>query len=182
MNSVITESKPINVLGIDIGFGITGLCYSPFPIDNPVITKLQLKERVVKWERYKLYVQSFFSDRANISLIYAADLVVIEKPFNISGNGRVLMELLGIFKREVIVAGKPLIEVPQTTLKKFATGSGKAEKSQMVKQALKEWCVEADSEDEIDAFWACLLGHCVLSPQLFSKARQDAVKKLTILK
>ena len=125
-------------------------------------------------------------------LIGEADLVCIEKPFGIQGHGKVLVNLLGILQLFLVTQGTSHVEVPQTTLKKFATGYGRAEKSDMVLQAYKGRCgtnlipedysFEAKTEDEVDAFFLALLGHCILSQEHFTKAHQEAVKKLVILK
>ena len=69
------------------------------------------------------------------------------------GNARILLELLGIFKYNLTVLGHTVIEVPQTTLKKFATDSGKAMKRDMVLRAFKEYGIDDVGEDGVDAFW-----------------------------
>lgn len=179
MNRVYKEQR---VLGIDIGFETTGMCYSSYPINKPLIYRLETGDKRTKWPGYKKFVSEFFCNEVNIPNIINSDLIIIEKPFNVPGHGKVLIELLGIFKREFVLWNKSFVEVPQKTLKKFATDNGNAKKSEMVKRALKEYQVEAETEDEIDAFWASLLGHCILQPEKFSKARQESIKKLVILR
>ena len=81
-------------------------------------------------------------------------LVCIEYPFNIKGHAKRNLELIGAIKR--VFKEFTVYEIPQSTLKKFATDKGGAEKSEMVMRAFKEFGVEADTEDEIDAFWVAL--------------------------
>ena len=81
-------------------------------------------------------------------------VVCIEYPFNIKGHAKRNLELIGAIKR--VFKDYTLYELPQSTLKKFATDNGSAEKSEMVMRAYKEFGVEADTEDEIDAFWTAL--------------------------
>ena len=111
-------------------------------------------------------------------LLLKHDFIVIEKPFNIKGHGEVLLQLLGIVKYILFIGDIDFCEIPQMTLKKFATGSGKAQKSDMVKRALKEFGLDVETEDEVDAFWCSKVGKALLEPGKFSKARQDALKKV----
>ena len=91
---------------------------------------------------------------------YCPELIVCEYPFNIKGNGRVLIELYGIIRLHSFRKEIPFVPVPQTTLKKYVTGSGKAEKSDMRVQLYKEYGHEY-GEDECDAFWLAHLGYSI---------------------
>jgi Holliday junction resolvasome RuvABC endonuclease subunit len=106
---------------------------------------------------------AFLNSCNNIITNYVkeSNLVVIEKPFGIMGNGRVLIEILGICKYVCWLNKKRYIEIPQKTLKLFATGKGDATKSDMVLRGYKEHGIDGLSEDEVDAFWLAYLGYCI---------------------
>jgi Holliday junction resolvasome RuvABC endonuclease subunit len=81
-------------------------------------------------------------------------------------------------------AGFPIIEVPPTTLKKWATGKGNAGKDMMIATAARRWS-NVSQNDEADAAWlADLLSYCVedgaRSTVSKSKARDAIVQKLDI--
>jgi Holliday junction resolvasome RuvABC endonuclease subunit len=48
--------------------------------------------------------------------------------------------------------GIPFLEVPPSTLKKWISGHGNAEKSQMVKEVLKRWGYDAEDDDAADSY------------------------------
>jgi crossover junction endodeoxyribonuclease RuvC len=172
----------MKILGIDIGISKLGIC----KVENGRI-KHQVyfsgNKKLKGFEKYKEFIKSHFCHPAIPNLIANADLIIIEKPFNIRGYGAILYELFGIIRYFLILYNKSFIEIPQTTLKKFATGKGNAPKSDMVKHAIKEYGFEAESEDEVDAFWCAMAGLCVrgdrdIDKKSFSKARKDSLKKL----
>lgn len=120
----------------------------------------------------------FIADSVKEKIACAPDIIVIEKPFNVMGNGRILLELLGAVKYALDPSFR-IVEIPQTSLKKFATGMGNAQKSDMVLRAFKEFGVQASSEDEIDAFWMAVFGQHVLNiPEDAPAYRKEAVGKL----
>jgi crossover junction endodeoxyribonuclease RuvC len=52
----------------------------------------------------------------------------------------------------------PFLIVPPSTLKKFATGSGKAEKNIMIREVFRRWEVEAKDDNQADAAALAYLG------------------------
>lgn len=58
----------------------------------------------------------------------------------------------------------PTYPVSVTALKKYATGSGRADKSEMIDAANKEWCalsgttIDATEDDRADALWVAAWG------------------------
>jgi crossover junction endodeoxyribonuclease RuvC len=182
----------LKIIGIDPGMGKMGLCQDVDDcITNKAIvstigTHLNIGNKIVKVTSEEKRL-SFFKDHVVNGLelllyINRADLAVIEAPFGIMGHGRILLELVGMIKFLLIQNKIDFCEVPQSTLKKFATGSGKAEKSQMVLKASKEYGFEAATEDEVDAFWLSRVGKCLLYPEKFSESRRDTLKKIDILR
>lgn len=62
-------------------------------------------------------------------------------------------ELRGLIKLMAYERGARFIAYKPSTIKKFATGYGKAEKSQMIKAARTVLGVEVDDDDEADALF-----------------------------
>lgn len=171
------------ILGIDPGINKMGLCEI---IDNKYTSEVIKAGSLPKKTPPEISRLMFFKYRlANNWHIHngiaQSSLVVIESPFNVPGYGKVLIEVLGTLKYICIIHEADFCEVPQTTLKKFATGSGKAEKSQMVLKASKEFQFEAETEDEVDAFWLAQVGNCLIRPEQYTKQRQEAVSKIKIM-
>ena len=105
------------------------------------------------------------------------ELVACEFPFGSKGNGRINAETFAVIKHYCFKHEIPLIPVAQSTLKKYATGHGKAEKSDMRLQLYKEFTLEY-GEDETDAFWLAHLGYAI---RYFTekKHRQEAARELS---
>lgn len=90
--------------------------------------------------------------------IKSADIVVCEKP-NVYGTGkfssfhamRVLFGMYGIVQAVAGVHGKSLIPVSATTVKKFWTGSGKANKTQMLMLAAERGFESVQDHNECDS-------------------------------
>jgi crossover junction endodeoxyribonuclease RuvC len=69
-----------------------------------------------------------------------------------------LVELSALLKAELMAFGLPWTEVPPTTLKKFLTGSGKAEKQKMLLEVYKRFAIDCKTNDEADAVTLAYFG------------------------
>lgn len=71
--------------------------------------------------------------------------------YSFDSTGRVfqLGELGGLVQMAFWDAQVPFITVPPASLKKFVTGSGKAEKAQMLKATLDKWHIDFQDEDDL---------------------------------
>ena len=79
------------------------------------------------------------------------DIVVIEDyAWSRTTNGPTLGELGGVVRYQLWLRGIPWLTAPSTTIKKFATGSGRASKDEMVAAALPYWS-DISCHDEADA-------------------------------
>lgn len=83
------------------------------------------------------------------------DLVVCEQPHLRGGGSFYLAGLAAVVILWGEVHGVAYAGVHTATLKKHATGNGRAEKPAMVAAAAKRWGIEPGSDDEADAL--CLL-------------------------
>jgi Holliday junction resolvasome RuvABC endonuclease subunit len=164
----LSEKSPTAICGIKLVEGIVPY-YSSYWLDDKEATK------PMKLDFLGTKVVNFTNPDKD-----RPSLAVIEMPFNVKGNGRILLELLAVVENYLYERNIPIVEVAQTTIKKFATGSGKAEKSAMVKQAYKEFGVDRESDDEVDAFWMAYFGY-VLRTGEGKKHRLEAVKKARIV-
>lgn len=106
------------------------------------------------------------------------DLVVVEYPFNIMGNARILVEMFGVIHHYCLSAGYPFMKLEQTRIKKYVTGSGKAEKSDMRMQVFKEYNLDL-GEDQADSFWIAHMGMSYLhgTDKKFRQESIDAIKE-----
>lgn len=71
-----------------------------------------------------------------------------------------IVEIGGIVRYHLRLMGHVPIEVSPSTLKKFATGNGRAEKPDMVSSAQK-FCPHIDDDNMADAFHLVRLGHAL---------------------
>ncbi len=67
-------------------------------------------------------------------------------------------ELGGIIKVTLFLDGIPVAVVPPSTLKKFVTGKGNAQKDEMRLAVFKKWGQEFRTNDEVDAFALAQVG------------------------
>lgn len=75
-----------------------------------------------------------------------------------SGSHAQRIGLAFLIRTALWEAGIPFVLVSPMTLKKFTFGSGKAEKSQMLKAVYKRWGHDCDVDDEADAVALLHLG------------------------
>lgn len=159
-------------IGIDLGTNSTGISI----IDSnskkkPTIFLIESPKKALTIEKvdfiYKAIRDLDFKKNS---------LIAIEKPFAIKGNAKVLLELFGIIKYLLYRRKHTIVEVAQTSLKKFATSSGNAKKSEMVLKAYKEFKIDK-TEDEVDAFWLSKLAEA-LEKEAKESYRRDSIKKI----
>lgn len=90
----------------------------------------------------------------------AAHLVALEGyAFGRPNQAHQIGELGGAVRLELWRRGMPYIEVPPSTVKKYATGSGAAKKEQMLAEAIRRLGYQGSSHDVADALWI----HAVVS-------------------
>jgi len=96
--------------------------------------------------------------------------------FGANNQREALGELGGVLRLALYDASIPIVIVPPTTLKKFATGKGAADKVAMGVQLMKEFRLSYPTTDQTDAHWLCCLGRAYhsLMPNL-SKAREEII-------
>jgi crossover junction endodeoxyribonuclease RuvC len=112
---------------------------------------------------------------------YGPDQVAIEAYSFGSRNSHAhaLGEAGGAFRLALYRRGVATIEVPPTSLKKFATGSGTAEKATVAKELYKRFGVDLSNNDEVDAAGLALacMAHDDPSGFPLTAAQREAMKK-----
>lgn len=88
------------------------------------------------------------------------ELVVIEG-YSYGSKGRAIVslgELGGVLRFELWRTGTPFVEVPPATVKKFATGSGNANKFEVIAAAHTRLGYTRFDDNEADALWLRAIG------------------------
>lgn len=91
--------------------------------------------------------------------------LVLMEDVAFSKNKAYAKEIAGlawIIRMALWKAEMPYVLVQPSTLKKFATGSGKAEKNTVMLQVFRRFGVEAANDNEADAIGLCFLGRALL--------------------
>ena len=148
----------MKIIGLDLSLLSTGVAI----INRGKITlrTITTSPKTPTYERIERIIAFLIEYQCFNSMCQSAELVMIEKPFGILGNGKILVELLGIVKWYLFSDNQgtiPIMEISQTSLKKYATGYGNAQKIDMVNKAYEEFGIRGNN-DEIDAFWLAQLG------------------------
>jgi len=91
-------------------------------------------------------------------------------------------ELGGIYKTQLWKNRIPLYIVAPTTLKKFATGSGKGDKNKIMLNVYREYGLEFKDDDQTDAFVLSQIGLKILQYKHNSLPKNTANYKLEVIK
>jgi Holliday junction resolvasome RuvABC endonuclease subunit len=141
------------ILALDLSLTSTGWCR------DGQTGRIRPKTR--GWERIAEIMGSLEQ------LLAGADLVVLEG-YAYAGRGRAvfdLAELGGIVRWTVRSRGVAFADVPPSSLKKYATGAGNANKDAMLAAAIRRFGFAGTTNDESDAFllW-CMAMHTYGEP------------------
>lgn len=141
----------MRIMGVDLSIACTG-------VGLPDSSTYAIKPRTKGDERL-----NEITDRVYWSAAAGVDLVVIEGLGGIYKGeaARVIPMLHGAVRYRLRERGVPYVEVSPSTLKKFATGSGSADKTAMALAALKRLGREYKTSDECDADWLRIAGRMV---------------------
>lgn len=119
----------------------------------------------------------------DILIRYKPGAVAIEAYSFASRNSHAhsLGEVGGAFRLALYRRNVPSIEVPPTSLKKFATGSGKGEKAAVAKELFKRYGVDLPGNDEVDAAALALgcMAHDDPTGFILTVAQREAIQKFS---
>lgn len=124
---------------------------------------------------------------ANLIGAHNPHIVAIEAPAFGATGGRAhdRSGLWWLLVARLTGAGYPLVEVPPTVLKMWATGAGNADKDKVLAAAIRTWpAVDVDGNDTADALWLAALAarayHHPIDPwPTVPVARARAVTRIT---
>lgn len=170
----------MNILGLDLSLTSTGVAH-------PDGTVERLRPKSFGMERlawFRSTIEDLVFDRtAERSPVL--DLVAIEgysmgPQRGSSGIAQALGELGGVVRLLLYDLEVPTVEIPPSTLKKFATGKGNASKEEMLVAAVRRLGYEGSSNDEADALWlrVAALDAYGLPEIEMPKAQRDALGKV----
>jgi crossover junction endodeoxyribonuclease RuvC len=147
----------MNILGIDASLSNMGYVVLK---EGQILTSGTLRPKARAIER----LVEVYDWLGTICKDYEIGLMAIEGyAYNprIVAHSYELAELGGVIKLFFCQKNISYIVVAPTTLKLFATGSGKAQKSEMMLHVFKRWNVELNTEHEIDAYALAQMGHTI---------------------
>lgn len=134
----------MNIVGLDVSFSRTGVARSDGNWRSLVPPQGIDGMRRISWIRGMIACE-----------VTGADLVVIEGfSFGSQGNSFLdLAQLGGVIRFALFDAGIPFVDIAPATLKKYATGYGRADKPDMVEAARVALGYLGHVHDEADAMW-----------------------------
>ena len=114
---------------------------------------------VWSWGTWKLgFARPLNELQRRLYALNRPDFAVIEKPVGMGYNAMAgNSQKLGVILRWLGEDTRRYRLVAPTTLKKFATGSGRATKEDMLRAAKKKWPT-VSNDHEADALWLCEFG------------------------
>ena len=145
----------MTVLGIDSSLTATGLAWPD--------SARTAKTRTRYWDRIE-----FILDQVGVELAKAPRLVVMEGPaFGAAGQSyHQTAGLWWLIAREVWRNGIPVAIAPPSSIKKFATGKGNADKDAMMLATARTFDWFDGDNNASDALWCAQIGYAVLGGEV----------------
>jgi Holliday junction resolvasome RuvABC endonuclease subunit len=146
------------VVGLDLALNHTGIAHADGTTETFVATADKQAnaglDRMCEIRRHITWVTD----------IIDLELVVIEAlAFDAHDYNRWLAQLTGIIRASLYDRDVPFIVVTPSTLKKYATGSGRSGKAEVLYNARDRLGYKGFSHDEADALWLRAIGWAVLN-------------------
>lgn len=144
------------IMGLDLSLNGTGISV----VDEGL--SIVFSHRVTLNTGTKAFPELYGMERANFIINVMKDIienhqpnVVVLEGYSYGSKGRAVFdlgELGGIVRYVLSNLNIPFYEVPPTTLKKYISGKGNADKDMMMAAALSRYGKSFNSHDECDAF------------------------------
>ena len=145
-NKELAKLKGVRIIGVDPSLTHTGIVV--LDEKGKVINKFTIIPKNTSYKRLQIYEEHF-----NQLCESNPTLFCMEGYATNSKWGRELAgELCGLIKLILFKHKQQLHIVAPTALKKFATGSGKGDKSQIMLAVYKKWHRDFDDEHQTDAY------------------------------
>ncbi len=165
------------VAGIDPGLVNLAICLATTPDDCQTVrfgskpVSRAINDRI---ERYGGLIDTLLEILAK-----CPPLTILIEGYSYHSEGKAILDLAefgGILRHRLLSEFKcDVIEVPPWVLKKYITGTGNANKTQMVAAITKRWGVTFDHDDEYDAYGLARMALCLAGHDEPATADQRAV-------
>lgn len=174
-----SSSKPrkrILYVGIDLSFNATGICVSDKKFKRVTTGLISSRKGDSLFNRVQYisqeirhYIAAQVDERTTIKCIGIEQLSYGSKGQRGAQiaylHYRVRLDLMEWFVKR-FKKDCPLYTVPATTLKKWVTNNGRAQKNLMMKETFKRWGFDTDDDNICDAYCVC---RYVVEKQVFKK-------------
>lgn len=143
--------------------------------NNQVVVETEIKSKI------KTDPRRFMDIAYNIvTQLKKGDVVAIEGfSFGSKGQGVSVQYGIGwIIRQELIRNGYKYIEVPPTSLKKFATGKGNTKKEDMVLPVFRKWGYECKTNNIRDAYILAKIAETITTKRELLEYEKEALSKL----
>lgn len=164
------------IVGIDPSLTSTGIC--TMSEDGTVLESLAIKPVEKGTERLALFRHDFrlITGKCQKEETYA---FVEGYAFGAMNKREALGELGGVLRLSLYDDGIRVVVVPPTSLKKFATGKGNADKIAMAVALQKQYGLEYPTSDQTDAYFLAELGRAYfrLIPEI-SVTKQEIIEAI----
>jgi Holliday junction resolvasome RuvABC endonuclease subunit len=171
------DPVPPVVMGLDLSLTATGIAH----VDGSVETFKPKADpnancgmdRMCEIRDYLLHVVGDVRDH---------ELVMVEGlAFDAHDTSRWQAQLAGLIRATLFDYHVPFLLAPPSTVKKYATGNGKAKKEQVVNAAQKRLGYDGYDHNEADALWLHAIAHDLVMGEpvaYLPDAQRDALKHL----
>lgn len=165
----------IRVIGLDLSLTSTGVAGS-----DGWVERIRVRDDGTPFNRLRA-----IRDRVRDYASSATDLVAVEGVAVQSRTGQALTRagLWHLVMEDVDARGVPWMQVPPTSLKKYATGKGNAGKDEVLAAAVKRFpAVDVRGNDEADALWLAAIGADLLGQPMLElpQTHRAALAKLRL--
>lgn len=167
------------ITGLDLSLAATGIASASPTGPTFTVDTIRPPKGLVGMERLDWLAQT-------IGRILVTGLVVCEDiafSRNMAGHSEVVM-LHGFIRRGLWRVGRPPVLVASTTLKKFCTGRGNAEKDQISKEVFRRWGIDTADNNQSDAVVLAQMGRCLMglmTPETVAQAEAvEVVRKANV--
>ncbi|MEV7264674.1 crossover junction endodeoxyribonuclease RuvC [Micromonospora aurantiaca] len=151
-------NRPVTtVLGIDASLTATGLAaWRDGRISTTTIrTGPEMGDNRVR----RHYIAAHITPMVTRNTLAIKEAAVLYKgPKRQGGNALELAALAGVIEEALYVRGVRIVVVQPTQVKQFATGSGTADKDDMVAAAREQLGVQVANDNEADGLWLAAMG------------------------
>ena len=158
----------MKVLGIDASFTDTGWCFVANKLDHAPIfgheefAPVKTGRKTIKDEHPGNRFHAFGDFVAHLIIKYEPDLIAYERPAGQHSSMSALYGIRALTLRCACEQGVAFREIYPTSLKKWATGSGRADKALMRLCLKKRTGYDIDNDNIVDAFWLAIWGQGAL--------------------